>query len=103
MDALGQNVTYQRRDDYVTRVIAGETVLVPIRQNLGDLESIYTLNEVGTFIWQQLAQPVTAAQVAVAVEEKFEAEPAVIRSDVEEFLRELVSIEAVRVVAKESE
>ena len=49
------------------RVIAGETILVPLRQNLGDLESIYTLNGVGTFIWQQLAEPVMEGRLAAAI------------------------------------
>ena len=38
----------------VTRVIAGETWLVPITGQLADLEQIYSLNEVGAFIWSQL-------------------------------------------------
>lgn len=38
---------YQRDKSIVSRTIEEEVILVPIRQNVGDLESIYTLNEVG--------------------------------------------------------
>ena len=38
----------------MARQIAGEYILVPIRQSAGEVESIYTLNEVGTRIWELL-------------------------------------------------
>jgi hypothetical protein len=41
-----------KETDFVTREVAGETIIVPIRGNVGDLNSIYTLNEVGTKIWE---------------------------------------------------
>ena len=40
-----------KQDNFVTREIAGETIIVPIRSHVADLDSIYTLNEVGTLIW----------------------------------------------------
>jgi hypothetical protein len=50
MDSL--DTIYVKASDCVTREIAGETIIVPIRNNVGDLDSIYTLNEVGTRLWQ---------------------------------------------------
>jgi hypothetical protein len=38
----------------VTRVLAGDTVILPVRHNVADLTAIYTLNETGSFVWQQL-------------------------------------------------
>jgi hypothetical protein len=45
---------YSRNDDVVNRSIAGETILVPIRNRTGDLGSIYTLNEVASLIWEMI-------------------------------------------------
>jgi hypothetical protein len=42
---------FRRNADFVHRRIAGETILVPIRSNVGDLDHIYSLNEVGAFVW----------------------------------------------------
>ena len=42
------------RNGLVTRSIAGETIIVPICGRLGDLDSIFTLNEVGSHIWRLL-------------------------------------------------
>jgi hypothetical protein len=43
---------YRRAPSIVSREIAGETILVPIRKNMGDLESIYTLNETAAYAWE---------------------------------------------------
>ena len=45
---------YRRAENIVSRDIAGETILVPIRGNLADMQHIFTLNSVGSFIWDQL-------------------------------------------------
>ena len=39
---------------FVTRQIAGETLIIPIASQVGDLDAIYTLNEVGSRIWALL-------------------------------------------------
>jgi hypothetical protein len=42
---------YAKDADLVTRDVAGETIVVPIKNKVGDLNSIFTLNEIGTVIW----------------------------------------------------
>ncbi|MFZ6016559.1 MAG: PqqD family protein [Nitrospirota bacterium] len=50
MDLLEK--VYKKSDSIVFRKIADEFILVPIRQKVVDLKSIYTLNEVSAFIWE---------------------------------------------------
>lgn len=38
----------------VTRKTGNEYVLVPITDNIADMNSVYTLNETGAFIWEQI-------------------------------------------------
>jgi len=35
----------------VSRQIEGELIIVPIRHGVGDLNSLYTLNQVGLVLW----------------------------------------------------
>jgi hypothetical protein len=46
--------TYGKNENFVYRRIGDETVLVPIKDNVGDMGSIYNLNEVGAFIWERI-------------------------------------------------
>jgi hypothetical protein len=38
----------------VTRKTGNEYVLVPVANNIVDMNSVYTLNETGAFIWEQI-------------------------------------------------
>ena len=80
----------------MARAIGGETILVPIRRQIGDLESIYTLNAVATFIWERLATPSTIAEIALALEDTFAGDPAEMRTDLSSFLAEILDLGAIR-------
>jgi methyltransferase-like protein len=75
----------------VTRRIANETVIVPMTANVADLDSVYTLNEVGSFIWELLDGRRSAQSIAemVAAEYDVTLEQAV--RDVDELLTALES------------
>jgi Coenzyme PQQ synthesis protein D (PqqD) len=38
----------------VTRKTGNEYVLVPVTNNIADMDSVYTLNETGAFIWEHI-------------------------------------------------
>jgi len=41
-----------RSPSIVTRKTGNEYVLVPVANNIADMDSVYTLNETGAFIWE---------------------------------------------------
>ena len=43
---------FSKESDFATRSILGETIIAPIKGGVGDLNSIYVLNELGTQIWE---------------------------------------------------
>ena len=87
---------YERNPDFIFRMIVNEAVLVPIHQNVADMDSIYTLNSLGAFIWERLKEPMTLVELQVAVSDEYAAEPQNIAADLETFLQEMVSIGAIR-------
>jgi len=82
---------FVRSDSVVSRVIAGETLIVPVRRGVGDLASIYSLNPVASAIWQALAAPRSTDEVVRVLADEFEAEAAKIAVDVQLFLAEMQS------------
>jgi hypothetical protein len=42
---------YRRSEHVVFRKIHDETIPVPVKNNVGDLDSIYGLNPTGAFLW----------------------------------------------------
>ena len=90
---------YVRSDAVVSRVIAGETMIIPICKGVGDLASIYSLNGVASLIWSVIAQPSTTEQIVRTVESEFSSDGDQIKQDVQDFLREMCSLGLVRPAA----
>jgi hypothetical protein len=80
---------FTRDQSAVTRRIAGETVIVPVRDNVADLDSIYTLNETGTFVWDLLDGRRTVGQLVDAVVAEFQVTREVAAADVERLIASL--------------
>ena len=88
-----------RSQAVVARVVAGETLIVPIRAKVGDLASIYSFNGTGSLIWKMLESPRTVAELVVAVAQAYEVELARAEQDVTSFVSEMKSVGLVEVPA----
>jgi hypothetical protein len=73
----------------VSRVVAGETLIVPVRGKVGDLASIYSFNQTGSLIWRLLDAPRTVGEVVGAVAEEYQIDTEQVRQDVLRFLGEM--------------
>ncbi len=82
----------------VSRNIAGEQILVPIRQKAGEIESIFTLNEVASRIWELLDGEMQVEEIKNAIVEEFEVSPNEAEEDLLKFLQQLEEAGAVRIV-----
>ena len=79
-----------RSEDVVSRDVMGELIIVPIASGIGDMEDeIYTLNETGRAIWDQLDGRQTLRQIAEALAGLFDAPAGTIEKDVLGIITEL--------------
>jgi hypothetical protein len=86
---------YSKSDSIVFRKIADEFILVPIRQNVGDLESIYTLNETAACIWELIDGKMKIEEIKEKLIEEFEVTPEEAEKDIVEHLMQLEEIKAI--------
>ena len=86
-----------RSQAVVSRCIAGETLIVPVRGRVGDLASIYSFNETGSLIWKLLETPATLGDIAAAMAREFAVTTEQAESDAVHFLREMFSVGLVEV------
>ncbi len=89
---------YEKDPSIVHRNIAGEAILVPIRRNVADMESIYTLDEVGAFTWELIDGQRTVSDIKVAILNEYDVAPEVAEADLMEFLGQLQAIGAIKAV-----
>ena len=86
---------YSKSNSIVSRKIADEFILVPIRQNVGDLESIYTLNETGARIWELIDGKRNMGEIKDKIVGEFEVTPEEAEKDLVEHLQQLEKIKAI--------
>jgi len=91
--------SFVRSQSVVARVVAGETLIVPVRARVGDLASIYSFNGTASVIWKLLESPKTVAELAAAVAEEYDVEPSRVERDVTEFVDEMKAVGLVEVAA----
>ena len=89
---------YRRDENFVFRRIEDETILVPIKDNVGDMGSIYNLNQMGAFIWEQLDGQRKLEAVKDKIVEEYEVSSREAEVDLSAFVTDLIEIEAVRLV-----
>lgn len=86
---------YRKSDLIVSRKIGNEFILVPIKQDVGDLESIYTLNETSARIWELIDGKLKVREIKESLLEEFEVEPTEVEQDLMEHLQQLEGIKAI--------
>ena len=80
---------YCRRKDVVARTVAGENLLVPVQ---GGSEKVFTLNQVGSWLWDCIETPRTAEDLAEALVEHYRIAREVADADVRIFLDDMVRL-----------
>jgi hypothetical protein len=90
------NAVYVHSDSLVTRDLAGEKIVVPVRGKVGDLNSIYTLNEVANAIWLLIDGKRSIAEIVERLEQEYHVDPTTLANDVCRVLDELSSEGLVR-------
>lgn len=89
---------YENNPNMVSRTIADETILVPIKKCASDLDSIYCLDEVATQIWELLDGKKPVEDIRDVIIEEFEVGQEEAETDLVEFLQQLENIGAVKAV-----
>ena len=91
-----EGARYERNSEFIFRRIADELILVPVHQDVADMDCIYTMNGVGAFIWERLDGPATLADLQAAIAQEYAPDPQVVEADLLEFMQQLESASAVR-------
>jgi hypothetical protein len=87
--ALLSSAKYVRSSTVVSREIGGETLVVPVRGGVGDLDSIFSFNPLGSELWNLLQAGNSVGEMADWVTERYEVSSDQAVADIEAFLDEL--------------
>ena len=83
------NALYRPSADVVCRQVGGESILVPIRQNVGSLDYVYTLDPVAARVWALLDGQRTLHDIVTEICGEFDVDRDTATSDVSTLLDDL--------------
>lgn len=81
--------TFQVKNNFVHRTVAGSEVLISIGSNIANFNGYVEMNPSAAYLWEAMKEPKTAAQLEQALEEKFCISHEQAAEDVQDFLKEL--------------
>lgn len=87
---------YARNERVVSRKMVDELILVPIRQSVAEMQSLYTLNEVGARVYELIDGTRPVREIVEAIVAEFDVAFETAEADVREFIDQLLRIESIR-------
>ena len=81
-------------EEFIMREIAGEHILVPVGAAAAKFNGLITMNEVGKYIVEQLAEEHTVQELVNKITAEYDVEAQTALTDVETFLDQLREVGA---------
>lgn len=85
----------QIKKEFVTREVAGDTLLVPVGRATLDLNGMITLNDSGAFLWEKLPEAADEDALVDCMLNEYEVDRATAAQDVAEFLDKLRKLDII--------
>ena len=90
VNSENNNKVFMRNSDVISRKIAGELFLVPVKGKMADMENIFALTAVAEYIWDRLDGRKSLNEILNNVVDRFDVEHEQVESDIQEFIMELL-------------
>jgi len=80
---------FNKKTHFATRYVGEELVLVPVKNSVAAMNELFTLNEVGSFIWEKIDGKNTEENIVTEVADEFDVDIQTARNDVSIFISKL--------------
>jgi len=87
---------YVKNGDFVQREVAGECILIPVRRQLTDVNSLYVLNETGAALWRRIDGKTSMQDIMFDLLNEFDVAQAQLEKDIASLVEDLLSIHAIQ-------
>ena len=83
---------HKKKKLFASRKVGDELILVPIKNNVADMNEIYTLSETAGFIWENLNEQSSENEIIKNITSEFDIDEPTARKDVNDFLENIKKI-----------
>ena len=86
-----RNKLYKKQTGFVEKTVGNETVIIPIVGTVAQMEKVFSLNEIGSFIYNNLTSEKSAGEIIRLIINEFEIDEQTAEKDLEQFLNKAVA------------
>jgi hypothetical protein len=88
---LVRNKSYKKQTGFVEKAIGNEIVIVPLVGKVAQMEKVFSLNEIGSFIYNNLESEKSMEEIIILILNEFEIDKLTATKDLEHFLSKAVA------------
>ncbi len=85
------SLIFDKCNSFVEKSIGDEMVLVPLSNNVADMNKVYTLNEVGAFLYNNIDGHKNIKELTSELIEKYDVTDEVALKDINSFINDMVN------------
>jgi hypothetical protein len=87
--SMNLQTLHKLKSKFVARNVGNELILVPLTANVAQMSELFTLNETGKFIWENINENSTILEIENSMIETFDIDSAIAKRDIDLFLSKL--------------
>ncbi len=77
---------YKKREGFVEKTIGNEVVIVPLVNEVAQMDKVFSLNEVGSVIYNSMSESKSQEELLQVILSEFEIDDVTAKNDLEQFL-----------------
>jgi hypothetical protein len=93
---LQNSKVFKKNPDMVTRVIEGETIILPLFKSSEAINCIYTLNRSGSKVWELIDGKKTLGSIKKTLKNEFATSAKDFEKQLDAFLGDLVKVKGIK-------
>ncbi len=87
-----------RSNNFVSRHLGDELVLIPINQTGVDVQKIYALNDTAEAVWDKIKTPLKISELFKAIESEYSDDEGIIKKEVKQLIEEFVHAGFIKII-----
>ena len=88
---LVRSKLYIKQTGFVEETVGNETVVVPLVGTVAQMEKVFSLNEIGSFIYNNMNSEKSTGEIIELILNEFEVDKQTAEKDLEQFLKKAVA------------